>query len=89
VPPGCDPTQAPFPQEPLVLTRQVQAHGRISLARPTFPFSQRYAHETFTVTVTGCSAVSQATDGWQRTWDLHDQARQRQRYPGRQPYHSP
>jgi hypothetical protein len=74
VPPGFDPAQVPFAQEPLVVSRQVQAGGRISLASRTFPFSQRYAHQTITVTVTGWSAVGQAADGWQRTWDLHDQA---------------
>ena len=74
LPVGFDPAQAPFTQEPLVLSRQVQAGGRISLAGRTFPFSPRYAHQTITVTVTGWSAVAQAADGWQRPWDLHDQA---------------
>lgn len=73
LPPNFDPAQVPFTQEPVVLSRQVQAGGRISLAGRTFPFSQRYAHQTITVTVTGWSAVAQAADGWQRTWDLHDQ----------------
>ena len=76
VPPNFDPAQAPFTQEPLVVSRQVQARGRVSLAGRTFPFSLRYAHQTITVTVTGWSAVGQAADGWQRTWDLHDQAEQ-------------
>jgi transposase InsO family protein len=76
LPPDFDPAQAPFTQEPLVLSRQVQAGGRISLAGRTFPFSRRYAHQTITVTVTGWSAVGQAADGWQRTWDLHDPAPQ-------------
>jgi hypothetical protein len=74
IPADFDPAQAPFTQEPLVLSRQVQAGGRISLAGRTFPFSQHYAHQTITVTVTSWSAVGQAADGWQRTWDLHDQA---------------
>ena len=74
LPAGFDPAQAPFTQEPLVVSRQVQAAGRVSLAGRTFPFSPRYAHQTITVTVTGWSAVAQAADGWRRTWDLHDQA---------------
>jgi transposase InsO family protein len=74
IPPGFDPTQAPFTQEPLVLARQVQAGGRISLAGRTFPFSPQYAQQTISVTVTGWFAVGQAADGWQRTWDLHDHA---------------
>jgi len=74
LPAGFDPAQTPFTHEPLVLSRQVQAGGRINLVGHTFPFSQRYAHQTITVTVTGWSAVGQAADGWQRTWDLHDQA---------------
>jgi hypothetical protein len=76
LPADFDPAQAPFTQEPLVVLRQVQAGGRISLAGRTFPFSQRYAQQTITVTVTGWSAVGQAADGWQRTWHLHDQALQ-------------
>jgi transposase InsO family protein len=76
LPAGFDPADTPFSQEPLVVSRQVQAGGRVNLAGRTFPFSQRYAHQTITVTITGWSAVGQAADGWQRTWDLHDQALQ-------------
>ena len=76
LPPDFDPAQAPFTQEPLVVSRQVQAAGGVSLAGRTFPFSRSYAHQNITVTITGWSAVGQAADGWQRTWDLHDQATQ-------------
>jgi hypothetical protein len=71
LPPDFDPARVPFTQEPLVLTRQVQASGRISLAGRSLPFSPRYARQTITVTIDGWSAVGQAADGWQRTWDLH------------------
>jgi Homeodomain-like domain len=63
--------QVPVTLQPTVTTRQVQAGGRISLLNRSYQFSQRYAHQTVTVTVDGWEATAQAADGWKRTWDLH------------------
>jgi transposase InsO family protein len=74
-PAGFDLAQVPITLRPTVVTRQVQASGRVSLAAFTFPFSSRYAGQAITVTVDGWSALAQASDGWQRTWDLHPGAK--------------
>jgi transposase InsO family protein len=63
--------QVPVTLQPTVVTRQVQASGRVSLAGRSYPFSQRYSGQTIAVTVDGWQATAQAADGWQRTWDLH------------------
>jgi len=76
VPPDFDPAQVPITAAPTVITRQVQAHGRINLAGQTYFFHRRYAGQTVTVTVNGWAATAQASDGWQRTWDLHPSAEQ-------------
>ena len=70
-PASFDLSQVPITFRPTVVTRQVQASGRVSLAGFTFPFSSRYRGQSITVTVDGWSAVAQAQDGWQRMWDLH------------------
>jgi transposase len=66
--------QVPITLQPTVVTRQVQHGGRVALAGRSYPFSGRYAGQTIVVTVDGWQATAQAADGWQRTWDLHDQA---------------
>lgn len=76
LPPDFDPTQVPITAEPTVVTRQVQAHGRINLGGQTYFFHRRYAGQSITVTVDGWSATAQAGDGWHRTWDLHPAAAQ-------------
>ncbi len=76
LPDDFDPAQVPITLEPTVVTRQVQADGRISLCGRTFPFQRRYARQTIAVTVSGWSAVAQASDGWQRTYDLEPAAEQ-------------
>lgn len=74
LPADFDPTTVPITAEPLVLTRQVQTDGRIHLQGRAVPFQRRYAGQTITVTVEGWSATAQASDGWQRTYDLHPTA---------------
>jgi len=69
-PPDFTLSQVPITFQPTIVTRQVQSSGRVSLAGATYPFSARYAGQTITVTVQGWSAVAQAQDGGQRTWDL-------------------
>jgi len=64
-------SQVPITLQPTVVTRQVQAGGRVYLAGHSYPFSRRYAGQAITVTVDGWIATAQAQDGWQRTWDLH------------------
>jgi hypothetical protein len=76
LPPDFDSAQVPITATPTVITRRVQAEGRISLCGHTFPFHRRYAGQTITVTVNGWSATAQASDGWQRTWDLQPKAEQ-------------
>lgn len=76
LPPDFDPAQVPFTAEPLVITRQVQTHGRFNLRGRLLPFQRRYAGQTITVTVDGWSAIAQASDGWQRLYDLHPTAAQ-------------
>jgi len=76
LPPDFDPAQVPITAEPTVITRRVQAHGRISLGGRTYFFHRRYAGQTITVTVTSWSATAEASDGWQRLWDLHPTAEQ-------------
>jgi len=76
LPPDFDLSQVPITLAPTVVTRQVQASRRVSLAGRTYPFSQRYAGQTLTVTVDGWSATAKAQDGWQRTWDLRTDAPQ-------------
>jgi Homeodomain-like domain/Integrase core domain len=66
--------QVPVTLGPKVITRHVQAGGRISLLNHSYPFSQRYARQSVTVTVDGWTATAEAADGWTRTWDLHDAA---------------
>jgi hypothetical protein len=63
--------QVPITLRPTVITRHVQANGRISLLNHSYHFSQRYARQTVTVTVEGWTATAEAADGWTRTWDLH------------------
>ena len=74
-PPDFDLTQVPITFRPTVVTRQVQASGRVSLAGSDLPFSSRYRGQSITVTVDGWFAVAQAQDGWQRVWDLHPGAK--------------
>lgn len=74
LPPDFDPTQVRVTSEPTVVTRQVQANGHVSLAGHIYSFARRYAGQTISVTVDGWLATAQATDGWQRSWDLHPQA---------------
>jgi len=76
LPPDFDPAQVPLTAEPTVITRRVQAGGRVNLSGRTFPFHRRYTGQTITVTVHGWSATAQADDGWQRTYDLHPMAAQ-------------
>jgi hypothetical protein len=76
LPADFDPAQVPITAEPTVITRQVQAHGRINLGGQTYFFHRRYAGQTISVTVNGWSATAQAGDGWQRTWNLHPAADQ-------------
>ena len=71
IPADLDLAQLPLTLQPTILTRQVQASGRVALAGRSLPFSRRYAQQTITVTVDGWSATAQAQDGWQRSWDLH------------------
>jgi Homeodomain-like domain/Integrase core domain len=71
LPQDFDLRQVPVTLQPTVVTRQVQAGGRVSLAGRTYPFSHRYIGQTIAVTVEGWQATAQAADGWQRTWDLH------------------
>ena len=87
LPPDFDLGQLPITLEPTVVTRQVQASGRVSLAGCTYPFSRNYAGQTVTVTIDGWSATAKAQDGWQRTWDLRSDAPQAS--PGPLPPHSP
>jgi len=63
--------QVPITLQPTVITRQVQASGRISLLNHSYHFSRRYGRQAVTVTVDGWAATATAADGWQRTWDLH------------------
>lgn len=76
MPANFDPAQVPITAEATVITRQVQAHGRINLCGQTYFFHRRYAGQTVSVTVSGWSATAEAGDGWQRTWDLHPAAEQ-------------
>lgn len=76
VPSDFDPQQAPPTAEPVVVTRRVDASGRISLLNTTYPYHRRYAGQTIAVTVAGWSATARSEDGWQRTWDLHPTATQ-------------
>jgi hypothetical protein len=71
LPDDFDLRQVPVTLQPTVVSRQVQGSGRVSLAGRSYPFSQRYAGQTIAITVEGWRATAQATDGWQRTWDLH------------------
>jgi transposase InsO family protein len=66
--------QVPLTSQPTVVTRQVQASGRISVRNHSYHFSRRYAGQAVTVTVDGWEATAQAADGWQRTWNLHPAA---------------
>jgi len=70
LPQDFDRQQVPFALQPLVIARQVQQGGRVSVAGHCYRFSQRYAGQTITVTVVGWQATARAADGWQRTWDL-------------------
>lgn len=74
VPADFDLAALPPTLAPTVVTRQVQADGRLSLGGRTYHFSRRYARQTATVTVDGWTATAQAADGWQRQWDLHPSA---------------
>lgn len=76
LPPDFDLLQVPITLQPTVVTRQVQGSGRVSLAGGSYPFSRRYAGQTVTVTVDGRQATAHASDGWQRTWDLHPDTEQ-------------
>jgi hypothetical protein len=76
LPADFDLAQVPLTLVPTVVTRQVQADGRISLAGRTLRFQRCYAGQSIAVTVTGWSAVAQAADGWQRTYDLQPAAEQ-------------
>jgi len=71
LPPHFDLHQVPITLQPTVVTRRVESSGRVSLAGCSYPFSRRYAGQSVTVTVYGWQATAQASDGWQRTWDLH------------------
>jgi transposase len=74
LPPDFALEQVPLTLQPTVLTRQIQASGRMSVAGHSFYFARRYARQAVTVTVDGWGATAQAADGWQRTWDLHPTA---------------
>jgi hypothetical protein len=74
LPPAFTVDQVPLTLEPRVLTRQVQASGRVSVANHSYHFSKLYAGQAVTVTVDGWQATAQASDHWQRTWDLHPSA---------------
>jgi hypothetical protein len=71
LPSDFDPQQVPPTAEPIVVTRRVDARGRINVLGGTYPYQRRYAGETIAVTVQGWSATARSEDGWQRTWDLH------------------
>lgn len=71
LPPGLDLHQVPITLHPTVVPRQVQGSARVSPAGSSYPFNQRHAGQTVTVTVNGNQATAQAADGWQRTWNLH------------------
>ena len=62
--------QVPLTVQPTVITRKVQASGRLSLAGRTYYFSRRHAGQAVTVTVDGWRSTAQAADGWQQSWDL-------------------
>jgi hypothetical protein len=49
LPPDFDLAQVPITLQPTVVTRMVQASGRVSLAGHTYPFNRRYAGQTITV----------------------------------------
>jgi hypothetical protein len=66
--------QVPITLLPTVITRHVQASGRISLLNHSYHFSRRYARQAVSVTVDGWKATAEAADGWTRTWDLHHSA---------------
>lgn len=70
LPQNFDLCQVPITLHPTVVTRQVQAGGRVSLAGHSYHFSQRYVGQTVTVTVDGWQATAQSADGWERSWDL-------------------
>jgi len=74
LPPDFVRDQVPITLQPTVLTRQVQASGRVSLAGRSFYFLRSYAGQAVSVTVDGWTATGTAADGWQRTWDLHPRA---------------
>jgi transposase InsO family protein len=76
LPADFDLAQVPLTLVPTVVTRQVQADGRISLAGRTLRFQRCYAGQSIAVTVSGWAAVAQAADGWQRTYDLQPAAEQ-------------
>ena len=74
--PDFDLTQVPITLQPTVVTRRVQASGRVSLGGHTYPFSRRYAGQTIAVAVDGWSATARAEDDWQRPWNLRSSAQQ-------------
>jgi transposase InsO family protein len=76
LPADFDRNQVPITLQPTVVTRRVQASGRISLAGQSYPFSRRYAGQSVTVTVEGWMATAQSPDGWHRTFDLHPNTEQ-------------
>jgi hypothetical protein len=63
LPPDFDLHQVPITWQPMVVTRQVQGSGQVSLAGSSYPFSQRYAGQTLTVTVNGWQAPPLAASG--------------------------
>jgi hypothetical protein len=71
----------PLTFQPTVITRQVQASGRVSVAGSSYYFSRRHAGQAVTVTVDGWQATAQAADGSQQSWDLHPTAQTPSRTP--------
>jgi len=73
LPPDFSVANVPLTLLPTVVTRQVQASGRVSVAGHSYFFSRRYAGQALSVSIDGWQATAQAADGWQRTWDLRHQ----------------
>jgi hypothetical protein len=71
LPPGFAVDQVPLTLQPRVITRHVQAGGRVSVAGHSYHFSRSHAGQVITVTVDAWTATAQAADGVQQTWDLH------------------
>jgi hypothetical protein len=71
LPAGFAVNHVPLTLQPTVITRHVQAGGRVSVAGHSYHFSRSHAGQDVTVTVDGWTATAQSHDGAQQTWDLH------------------